>query len=256
MNVDFPASRGQAGPPAKLKLEGPAWRLSDHPGPGGELEPVAEDVIATASFSEGRVSGTTGCNRYRGPYRLEGSSLSLGSLAMTRMACIPPRDAVERAMTAALEATAGYAVNGDILELTNADGETVLRFRALAGPDLVGTTWVATAINNGRGGVISSLALEAAHATATFAADGRVSGFGGCNGFGGSYTLDGDSMQIGPLAATRKACVEPEGVGELESWYFAALERVATWSIHEGRLQLRDGEGALQVDLRVADAEV
>ena len=58
-------------------------------------------------------------------------------------------------------------------------------------------------------------------------------------------------MQIGPLTANLKACVEPEGISELEGWYFAALERVATWSIRGDRLQLRDGEGALQVDYRV-----
>jgi heat shock protein HslJ len=255
-NIDFPPPGGHPGASACPTLEGTEWRLSDHLGPDGALVPVAEEVMATASFSEGRVSGTTGCNRYSGSYRIDGASLLLGSIAMTRMACIPPRDAVERAMTAALETTAGYTLTGDALELTNAEGDTVLRFRAGAGPRLVGTTWVARGINNGRGGVVSSVGLEAAHVTALFAPDGRVAGFGGFNGFGGPYTLDGGSMHIGPLTATRKACVDPEGVGELEGWYFAALERVAAWSIHEGRLQLRDGDGALQVDYRAADAEV
>ena len=248
--------RKQAGCRASPSLEGLEWRLTDHFGAGGELLPIAGGVIATATFSDGRVSGTTGCNRYSATYRLAGASLSLGSLAMTRMACIPPRDAVERAMTAALEATAGYIVTGDALELTDAEGNTLVRFRVATGPGLVGTTWVATGINNGRGGVVSSVALDAASVTARFAADGRVSGFGGCNGFGGSYTLDGDSLAIAPVTATRKACIEPEGAGELESWYFAALERVATWSIYADRLQLRDGEGVLQADYRAADAEV
>ncbi len=71
--------------------------------------PVAEEVIATATFIEGRVAGTTGCNRFSGGYRVEGPNLSFGALAMTRMACLPPRDTVERAMTAALESTAGHA---------------------------------------------------------------------------------------------------------------------------------------------------
>ena len=254
MNVDFAAPMGRAGPPASPTLEGTEWMLSDHLGPDGALVPVAEEVTATASFSEGRVSGTTGCNRFSGTYRVDGSSVSIGWLATTRMACLPPRDAVERAMTAALETTAGYTVTGDALELTNADGATVLRFRAGTGPDLVGATWVARGVNNG-GGVVSSVALDAAHVTALFAADGRVSGSGGCNGFGGSYTLDGGSMRIGPVTATRKACIEPQGVGELEAWYFAALERVARWSIQEDRLQLRSADGELQVDYRAADPE-
>ncbi len=157
-------------------------------------------------------------------------------------------------MAAALETTAGYTMTGDALELTDAEGDDGPALPRRNGPGVVGTTWVATGINNGRGGVVSSVALEAARVTATFADDGRITGFGGCNGFGGSYTLDGGSMRIGPVTATRKACFEPEGVGELEGWYFAALERVATWSIREDRLQLRDGDGALQVDYRVAGA--
>ena len=238
-----------------MTLEGRAGRLSDHLGPGGGLVPVAEEVIAAATFIDGRVAGTTGCNRFSGTYRIDGSSLSFGALAMTRMTCMSPRDAVERAMTRALETTAGYMVTDDALELTDAVGTTVLRLRAAAAPGLIGTLWVATGVNNGRGGVVSSVALETARVTATFADDGRITGFGGCNGFGGSYTLDGGSMQIGPVTATRKACIEPEGVGDIESWYFAALERVATWSIGEDRLQLRDADGALQVDCRAAGPE-
>lgn len=250
------SSSGQHGSPASPTLEGREWRLSDHLGLAGGLVPVADEAIATVTFIEGRVAGTTGCNRFSGSYRVDGLRLSFGALAMTRMACIPPRDAVERAMTAALESTAGYAVIGDALELTDAEGNTVLRFRTAAASGLIGTRWVATGINNGRGGVVSSVALEAAHVTATFADDGRITGFGGCNGFGGSYALDGGSVRIGPVTATRKACIDPEGSGELEGWYFAALERVATWSIREDRLQLRDGDGALQVDYRVAGAEL
>lgn len=250
------SSRGGPGSSAGPTLEGREWRLSDHLGPDGRLVPVAEEVIATATFIEGRVAGTTGCNRFRGAYRVDGPSLSFEPLAMTRMACMPPFDDAERAMTAALERAARYAVTDDALEMTDAEGTTVLRFRAPAAPGLVGTRWMATGINNGRAGVISSVTLEAARITATFDDDGRITGFGGCNGFGGSYTLDGGSMHIGPVTATRKACIEPEGVGELEGWYFAALERVATWSIRDDRLQLRDRDGALQVDYRVADAEL
>lgn len=142
--MESSASSGQPGSAADVTLEGREWRLSDHLGADGRLVPVAEEVIATATFIEGRVAGTTGCNRYGGTYRIDGPSLSFGPLAMTRMACLPPRDAVERAITAALESTAGCAVIGDVLELTDAEGNTVLRFRAAAAPGLVGTRWVAT----------------------------------------------------------------------------------------------------------------
>ena len=146
-NMKSSSSSGRQGSSASLTLEGPEWRLSDHLGPDGALVPLAEDVAATASFMEGRVSGTTGCNRYSGSYGVDAPSLSFGALAMTRMACMPPRDAAERAMIAALESTAGYTVIGDALKLTDAEGNTVLRFRAATAPGLVGTTWVAAGIN-------------------------------------------------------------------------------------------------------------
>ena len=46
---------------------------------------------------------------------------------------------------------------------------------------------------------------EAISASATFA-DATVSGNAGCNDYTGSYTVDGEKLTIGPLAATKKAC--------------------------------------------------
>lgn len=42
----------------------------------------------------------------------------------------------------------------------------------------------------------------------TFEASGRLEGNGGCNRFGGSYTLAGADLTIGPLMATRRGCEE------------------------------------------------
>ena len=48
-------------------LEGTERRLADYPGREGALLRVPEDVIATAQFAGGTVSGATGCNRYHAP---------------------------------------------------------------------------------------------------------------------------------------------------------------------------------------------
>ena len=98
---------------------------------------------------------------------------------MTMMACGPIPTSVERAFTVALEAAATYAINGETLELADADGRISLRFRVARAPNLVGTRWVATGINNGRGGVVS--ALEATEVSAVFGVDGQIAVFGGCN---------------------------------------------------------------------------
>ena len=75
--------------------------------------------------------------------------------------------------------------------------------------------------------------------TVMFAADGRVSGSGGCNRFSGSYTLSGDALELGPLAATKMACPAME----LESRVFAALQAVRRWKVAAGSLELADASG-------------
>jgi heat shock protein HslJ len=231
-------------------LEGTEWRLTHHLGPQGELVPIVDDVMVTATFIDGSVAGSTGCNRYHAPYRVDEDRLSVESIAMTMMACDPERSAVESAFTSGLEAAVTYAIAGDGLDLADAQGRVILRLRAVPALVLGGSRWIATMINNGRGGVASL--LDGTWVTAEFGTDGRVAGSGGCNQFSGGYTLEGGGLAIGPVASTRKACLEPEGVGEQEAAYLAALERVTTWSFREERLQLRAADGALQVEFRAA----
>lgn len=67
--------------------------------------------------------------------------------------------------------------------------------------------------------------------SATLAFDaGQASGSSGCNTFSGQYELTGpDSIRIGPLATTRKACPEPAMT--FETTYLAALSAVTTWAV-------------------------
>jgi heat shock protein HslJ len=74
-------------------------------------------------------------------------------------------------------------------------------------------------------------------------ADGRVEGDGGCNRFGGSYELSGDSLRMGPLMSTKRACVD-EARGAQETALLQALERTHGWRLEEERLLLLDEEGA------------
>jgi len=54
-------------PSSPAPLEGTEWPLADYLGREGALVRVPEDVIATAQFAGGTVSGATGCNRYHAP---------------------------------------------------------------------------------------------------------------------------------------------------------------------------------------------
>jgi putative lipoprotein len=98
-------------------------------------------------------------------------------------------------------------------------------------------TWIAEDI--GGGGVIDN-----AQSTIRFAADGTASGSGGCNNFSGKAVVDGDSIRIGPLAATKKLCVP--ALDDQERKFFDALERARSFEIDAGtqKLLLEDESGA------------
>lgn len=71
---------------------------------------------------------------------------------------------------------------------------------------------------------------------------GRVAGSTGCNRFTGTYTVDGDSLEIGQLASTQMACAPP--ADRIERTYVAALGRVAGWRLDGEELVLVDADAA------------
>ena len=78
--------------------------------------------------------------------------------------------------------------------------------------------------------------LEGADLTIEFK-DGQVSGFSGCNFFGGAYEQDGKSLKFGELAMTLMACAD-SGVMDQESAYMAALQAIDTVEVGENLLTL------------------
>jgi putative lipoprotein len=79
--------------------------------------------------------------------------------------------------------------------------------------------------------------------TLVIAADGKVSGRGGCNGFGGNATLQGRVIRFSRMASTMMAC-EPDKMAQ-EQRFLKTLERVHRWSFQRpsGRLVLLDRGG-------------
>jgi heat shock protein HslJ len=66
----------------------------------------------------------------------------------------------------------------------------------------------------------------------------RLTGIGAPNRFTGPYTAgEGRSLSIGPAAATQMmSLVQPEGLTERE--FFGYLDRVASWNLRRGLLEL------------------
>jgi len=75
------------------------------------------------------VSGSGGCNRLVGTYQVTEKRLSLGPLAMTRMACVDGMEA-EAAFVAALARVKGWTIAANQLALADSAGKTVALFEA------------------------------------------------------------------------------------------------------------------------------
>ncbi len=233
---------GSAGQPEPL-LQGTLWRIQAASGAEGQPRPIPEDVEATLRFEAGRVAGSGGCNRFSAECRIDGERLEIGLIASTMMACPEPAASIEAAVLQALALIATWAVEEGSLVLRDADGLDRLVLDRVVEPTLMGPSWQATGVNNGRGGVASLVAGTAIDAT--FGEDGRVSGRAGCNRYHGPFRVDGPRLGIGPLASTRMAC--PDEVMEQEAAFLAAMGRATTFRIDGDRLELRDDDGALQV---------
>lgn len=80
--------------------------------------------------SSGRFHGAGGCNRLRGSYSLDGRWLRLSAVTTTRMACVQGRRR-EQSFLSTLAQVSSYAVRGQKLALSDADGQVLLRFEAV-----------------------------------------------------------------------------------------------------------------------------
>ena len=73
--------------------------------------------------------------------------------------------------------------------------------------------------------------------TANFGEDGRVVGNTGCNGYGGTYEVRGDTISIGRLVSTRRACLD-QNANEQERRFLAALEAASRFRLSSDRLTI------------------
>ncbi|GAB3404623.1 hypothetical protein GCM10027515_16860 [Schumannella luteola] len=110
-----------------------------------------------------------------------------------------------------------------------------------AGSDLdadVAQLWLLTSITDDQG----TLAPPTVSATLDLRESGKVSGNGGCNGFGADVKVgDSGHVTVGPIISTKRACAE-QSANEQETRYLAALQRAdAVKRSGEGLIVSGDG---------------
>ncbi len=111
-----------------------------------------------------------------------------------------------------------------------------------AGAELVGTAWRLVEYGPAEASVA---AMTEPAVTATFETDGRFGGSGGCNSYGGTWTLDGQSLTLGEVVSTLMACADNAAMQQ-ETAYFAALRSVTTSQVAGDELTLDYAGGRLR----------
>jgi heat shock protein HslJ len=110
------------------------------------------------------------------------------------------------------------------------------RIDASAARGIEGRRWRLAGVQ----GIAADLGAAEAPVTVRFS-DGRVEGFGGCNHFTGGFSLDGDRLTVGPLAATMMSCAPT--VMALETAVTRALGGTFRVDSRSGALTLAAADG-------------
>jgi heat shock protein HslJ/LysM repeat protein len=99
---------------------------------------------------------------------------------------------------------------------------------------LEGSSWIMTDVNGTPPQPDTTI-------TASFDADGNLSGTDGCNRYGATYELDGDQITVTPGVTTMMACPDP--IMRQAEAYMAALASATSYRIQGDTLELLDASG-------------
>ena len=105
---------------------------------------------------------------------------------------------------------------------------------------LSGTRWTLTSLDG-------APLVEGTNITLNFSeaeTDGSFEGFGGCNGYGGTYAASNDgALSTGEIASTMMLCESPAGVADQEQQYLLRLGEVVAYEVTDGQLSLKNDAG-------------
>jgi putative lipoprotein len=105
-------------------MMGHEW-LAEDIGGGGVVDNVRTAITIGVG---GEVTGTGGCNRLHGTAQIDGTSVTFGSLATTRMMCPPAVMDQEAKFLRVLELTREFRMDGPHLKFLDRDGAELVRF--------------------------------------------------------------------------------------------------------------------------------
>jgi len=120
-------------PLSSANIEGVEWHVSAVDNGHQATATSLPGTSLSLKFSRGSVSGSSGCNRFHGPYSKTGSHLALGQMAVTRKACTGEGIMEqEQRFLSALASVTTFRIEGDLLVLRRADDSRLVEARKLS----------------------------------------------------------------------------------------------------------------------------
>jgi heat shock protein HslJ len=235
-NVLFGRLGAELGGGTAVALENTEWQLLSF-GTLAAPTPAVADSASTLTLDGNTLFGSTGCNRFRGPYTANATTLTVGPVASTLAACTSDAlNAQEQAILSALDGEVSYLISANRLQISYDNGQQALTYQATPEPPLVGTNWRLE-----RFGPAEAPTAAAAEPAAPLSFDGaRVSGNTGCNTFSGDYSATSDTLTFGPIASTLILC---ENLAAQEQAILAALQNSVPFQIVGTELQISFDNG-------------
>ena len=109
-------------PAASAEIVG-VWELVSY---GDPVTPALPGVDTSIEFkSDGTLAGNVGCNSLGGEYKVNDGAIEFGPIMMTEMFCEATAEQ-ESAVVAVLSGKAMFALDGNSLTITSADGSSVV----------------------------------------------------------------------------------------------------------------------------------
>ena len=213
-------------------LENTHWQLTGYNNGKEAVVGVLEGTDVSAVFgADGKLAGSGGCNNYTADYQVDGSSLHIGPAASTRKLCSEPQGVMEQeaAYLKALESAGTYQIQGDKLEIRDANGALLASYQANL---LFGTRWdwVETKYGND-----TSLApSEPGKYQLFFLPDEVLDLLADCTAIAGKYTVQGGTMTIDLSNAGNVNC----GANSQATQFVRDAQAAASYLIKDGQLYI------------------
>ncbi len=227
---------GKAGQPARLDLEGHTF-VGDDVSVDDQPYSLVKGSELRITFGNRDIGAQAGCNSMGADASWGGGVLVVDgkSLVMTEMGCDPALMQQDTWIADILTSKPTLSQSGSTLTITSAGTVIVLTDEELAVPDssLTGTVWLLDSIVSGD---TASSVPSGVESTLELGEGGGLSAQLGCNSGRGSYRVRGNTLTIGTLAVTKKACRPPES--EVEAAVLGFLQGDVSYTIDGDSLNL------------------